>query len=177
MTTRGCSSRTVRFILCTHPSANRQHRFRRAGEGQAVQQNRRQGQDVNFRDNPAFVHPARTLLCLSHSRYVLRMFRFHHHRLDCFNALVHVFYTKICRICNVRTFVPPKASTTLSLNGCEEEGTQSSWSSLMRSSSLKRNSCISFVKTHAVWGRGCKVGLTDRSISFTKSIIEACSAL
>jgi len=30
-------------------------RFRRVGEGQAVQQNCRQGQDINVHDNPAFV--------------------------------------------------------------------------------------------------------------------------
>ena len=79
------------------------NRFRRFREGKAVQQNRYQGQDINVRDGPAFVRLAyRTLLYLLYDRHVLRVFRFHHHRLDCVNALVHVFYTKKRRICGAR---------------------------------------------------------------------------
>ena len=84
-------------------------RFRRAGESQAVQQNRRQGQDINIRDNPVAVHLAFcTPLCLlCGRRRVFHLFRFHHHRLDRFNALVHAFYTKIRRrIRNSRTPIP-----------------------------------------------------------------------
>jgi len=48
----------------------------------------------------------RELLCLLYGRCTLHTFRFHHHRLDRFNALVHVFYTKIHRrIRNARTSI------------------------------------------------------------------------
>ena len=73
-------------------------RFRRAGESQAVQQNCNQGQDIGAQHDPASVHLTYcALLCQLYGRCTLHMFRFHHHRLDCLNALVHVFYTKIHR--------------------------------------------------------------------------------
>ena len=115
-------------------------RFRRTGESQTVQQNSHQGQDINARVDPASVHLACcTPLCLLYGRRTLHMFRFHHHRLDRFNALVHVLYTKIHRrIRNVRTPIP----TTKYGGGIQS----SSSSSLMRSSSLKMKSCVWFVR-------------------------------
>lgn len=96
----------------THPLIY-DHRFCRIGESQAVQQNRHQGQDMNTQDNSALAHPAcRAPSRLLYGRHGLYMFRFHHHRLDCFNALVHVSYTKHRRrTCNTRISTPKTSIT------------------------------------------------------------------
>ena len=71
-------------------------RFRRTGESQAIQQDRCQGQDVNARQlrvcTPSLPYPVMSVVRSS----CPPVFRFCHYRLDCFNTLVHMFYTDIC---------------------------------------------------------------------------------
>lgn len=91
------------------------HRFRRSGEGQAVQQIRDQGQDMNDHGNHGVVHLGYcTPLCL----YVYRL---HDHRLD--QALEPIFTQGSVRFLRSHAQIP-------------------SSSSLMRSASFKKKSCV-----------------------------------
>lgn len=87
------------------------------------------------------------MLCLLYGCCVFHMFRSHHHRLDCFNASVHVFYIRDRRTSS-------DAPTSVLTTGCGKTCAQSSSSSsLIRSSSLKMKSCVPLVRTHGLTGR------------------------